>query len=314
MTDNNGIRSGSLQFYPRVRARKIIPNVNWKPISSDETNFLGFLGYKVAMISVWAKDETTDSMTKGKRIAIPATIIECPSMKIYSVRFYKNKKVLKDFVVSNDKILKKKIKLSKELKKLEDVSDFDDVRVILYSEVKKTGIGKKKPDMIEIALSGKKEEKLNFIKEKIGKEILSSEVFISGLVDVRAVTKGYGTCGPVKRFGIALKDHKSEKGQRRPGSLAPWHPARVTFRAPMAGQTGYHTRVSYNHLILESKKISEKDINFKGGFEHYGKIKNDYILVKGSIPGPQKRGILITPSHRPSKKQTKKKFEILELR
>ena len=57
--------------------------------------------------------------------------------------------------------------------------------------------------------------------------------------------------GPVKRFGISLKFHKSEKGVRRPGSLAPWHPARVTFRTPNMGQTGFFTRVSYNNLIME---------------------------------------------------------------
>ncbi|MEA3248389.1 MAG: 50S ribosomal protein L3, partial [Nanoarchaeota archaeon] len=119
---------------------------------------------------------------------------------------------------------------------------------------------------------------------------------------------------PMKRFGIALKSHKSEKGRRRPGSLAPWHPCRVTFRAPQAGQTGYHNRVVYNNLILSVGKINEKDINKKGGFEHYGVVKTDYLILKGSIPGPRKRGIMITPAIRPTKYTAKKKFEVLELR
>jgi large subunit ribosomal protein L3 len=105
------------------------------------------------------------------------------------------------------------------------------------------------------------------------------------LVDIRGVTRGFGTSGPVKRFGISLKNHKSEKGVRRPGSLAPWHPARVTFKAPIAGQTGYQNRIAYNNQILQVGKISEKDINKKGGFDHYGIIKTDYLVVKGSIPG-----------------------------
>ena len=134
------------------------------------------------------------------------------------------------------------------------------------------------------------------------------------MVDVRGVTKGFGTCGPVKRFGIAYKDHKSEKGQKRPGSLAPWHPARVTFRAPQAGQTGYHNRVVYNNVVLKVGKISDEDISKKGGFDHYGNIKTEYMILRGSIPGPKKRGLVITPSIRPTKKQLKKKFEILELR
>jgi large subunit ribosomal protein L3 len=316
MTDNNGIRSGSLQFYPRVRAKKVIPSVNWKPIKGEGTNFLGFIGYKAAMISVWAKDDTADSMTKGKRIAIPATILECPAMKIYAVRFYKGKKVLKDIIITNDKLLKKKVKLSKKeiAKEIAMPEGATDVRVLMYSNPKGLGVDKKKPDMLEVAVSGSTEEKLAFIKENLGKELSVTDVFSDGLVDVRAVTKGFGTQGPVKRFGIALKDHKSEKGRRRPGSLAPWHPARVTFRAPQAGQTGYHNRVSYNNLILEVGKISEKDINKKGGFEHYGVIKTDYIILNGSIPGPKKRGIVITKALKPSRSQSKKKYEVVELR
>lgn len=314
MTDNNSIHSGSLQFYPRVRAKKIIPRVNWKPVPKKGAGLIGFVGYKTGMISVWAKDNTEASLTKNKEIALPATVIECPAMKIYSVRFYKNKKVIKDIVVSNDKNLKKSVKIPKEVKKLGDEKEFDDVRVIISSGVGETGIGKKKADLIEIGLSGSAEEKLNFIKTNIGKSISVGEVFSEGLVDVRAVTKGYGTQGPMKRFGIALKSHKSEKGRRRPGSLAPWHPCRVTFRAPQAGQTGYHSRITYNNLILEIGKITEKDINKKGGFEHYGVVKTDYIILKGSIPGPKKRGLVITPALRPTKFQSKKKFEVLELR
>lgn len=314
MTDNNGIHSGSLQFYPRVRAKKVIPSVNWKPLEKKGVGFMGFIGYKVGMISVWAKDNTEHSMTKGKRIVIPATLIECPSMKIYSVRFYKNGKASKDIVVSNDKALRKSVKVAKKLTEFKEIEDFDDVRVIMSSGISETGIGKKKADMIEVGISGGKDEKIAFIKENLGKAISVLDVFEKELVDVRGVTKGYGSCGPVKRFGIALKDHKSEKGQRRPGSLAPWHPARVTFRAPQMGQTGYHNRICYNNLILESGKVSEKDINRKGGFKNYGKVKTDYLILKGSVPGPAKRGVVITTALRPTDSASKKNFEVIELR
>jgi len=316
MTDNNRIRKGSLQFYPRVRAKRVIPSVNWKPIKKDEKGFLGFIGYKVGMTSVWAKDNTPNSITKNKRIAIPATIIECPIMKIYSVRFYKENKLIKDILITNNKELKKKVKLSKkELKKdLNSIKNYDNIRVILYSNVKNTSVDKKKPDFLEVGLSGSLEEKLNLIKDRLDKEISVTDVFKKGLVDVRGVTRGFGTGGPVKRFGIALKDHKSEKGRRRPGSLSPWHPARVTFRSSQAGQTGYHNRIVYNNLILDVAKISEKDINKEEGFEHYGKIKNDYLILKGSIPGPKKRGLVITAPMKPNKYQAKKSFEVLELR
>ena len=321
MTDNNRIRSGSLQFYPRVRAKKVLPSVNWKPVSKDGVGFMGFVGYKVGMVSAWVKDDTVDSLTKGKRIAVPATVVECPAMRIYSVRFYKDGKVVKDVVVANGKELKKSVKVSKKVGEIKDDIDFDDVRVILSSGVAKTGIGKKKVDMVEVGVSGgaragvpsDEGKKLAFVKERIGKDILVGDVFGEGLVDVRAVTKGFGFSGPMKRFGIALKDHKSEKGRRRPGSLAPWHPARVTFRAPQAGQTGYHSRVSYNSLILA---VGNKDgnVNPKGGFGHYGVVKNDYLILKGSVPGPVKRGVVLTAAVRPTKFLAKKKIEVLELR
>lgn len=310
-------RSGSLQFYPRVRAKKVIPSANWKYVSKDGVGLMGFIGYKAGMVSAYVKDDTEDSMTKGKRIIVPATVIECPALRIYSVRFYKEGKVAKDIVVDYDvKSLKKVVKKPKNLGKIEDakIEDYDDVRVIVYSVVKNSGVGKKKANIIELALSGELTEKINFIKERIGKNISVKEVFSEGLVDIHAVTKGYGTQGPVKRFGITLKANKSEKGQRRPGSLAPWHPARVTFRAPQAGQTGGHSRMVYNNLILEVGSISEKDINLKEGFNRYGKLKEDYILLRGSVPGPKKKQMLITPAIRPTKKQAKKKMEVLELR
>jgi large subunit ribosomal protein L3 len=307
-------KAGSQQYWPRKRAERILPNVNWNTIKSENANLQGFIGYKVGMTSVFMKDDTADSMTKGKKIILPATIVECPGVKIYSVRFYKNKKVVGEVIVSNDKELKRIVKVPKQVGKVEDFkADFDDLRVIVYSEVKKTDI-KKTPNIIELAIGGNKDQKLAFVKEKIGKSISVSEVFPKGLVDVRGVTIGKGLQGPVQRFGITLKSHKSEKGVRRPGSLGPWHPARVTFVTAMAGQLGFFTRVLLNNMILKSGKISELDINKAGGFRHYGNIKTEFLVISGSLQGPQMRPLLLTPSYRPTKRQLKQKLEFIELR
>jgi len=309
-------RSGSLQVWPRCRARKILPNANWNGLPvQKKVGLLGFIGYKVGMISVFAKDNTPDSMTKGKKIVVPATILECPDLRIFSVRFYKDSKVLKEVIVHFEEELKRKMKKPKEIKpsNINEIKDFDDVRVLVFSEVKKIGI-KKSPDLIEIALSGNKEEKLNFIKERLNKGIKISEVFPEGILDTHAVTKAYGTMGPVKRFGIGLKFHKSEKGVRRPGTLGPWHPSRVTFRVSNMGQTGFHTRVSYNSLVLQVGKISEKNINRPGGFINYGNIKTEYIILKGSVQGTEKRPVLMTIAQRPTRNTAKQKLEVLELR
>lgn len=305
-------KAGSLQYWPRKRAERILPNVNWKAIKGA-SGLMGFIGYKVGMCSAYVKDDTADSMTKGKKIVVPATILECPGIKIYSVRFYNNGKVMKDVIVSNEKLLKRVVSVPKQVGKIEDVKGFDDVRVLVYSMVSDTNI-KKTPDMIELAIAGKLEDKMNFIKEKIGKRISIMDVFSKGMLDVRGVTIGMGLQGPVKRFGISLKSHKSEKGVRRPGSLAPWHPARVVFVTAMAGQTGFFTRVTYNSLILKMGKIAENNINRAGGFKHFGDIKTDYIVVKGSVQGPEKRALLMTAPLRPSKMMTKQKLELLELR
>ena len=307
-------RKGSLQFWPRKRASKLLPSVNWDAINSGK-NLKGFICYKVGMASAFVKDNTEHSMTKGKKIAVPVTILECPPMKVLSVRFYKNGKVAGEILAENlDKELAGVIRLPKSKSGGIDnikITDYDDIKLIAYSEAKKTNI-KKTPDVIEIGLAGSLGEKLDFAKEKLNKEISAAEIFEAGqLADARGLTKGKGLTGPVKRFGITLKQHKSEKGRRRPGSLGPWHPARVTFRVPMAGQLGMFTRAVYNNKIIKVGKSDE--LNLKN-ITNYGDVKTDYILIRGSIQGPHKRQILLTHPLRQTRKQVKKSFEFLELR
>jgi Ribosomal protein L3 len=316
MVKDSKPRAGSLQFWPRKRAEKFIPGVNWEAIKTDShPNLLGFIAYKVGMKSCLAKDSTANSLTKDKRIILPATILELPPMKILSVRFYKYGIVKDEVLAENlDKELKRKIKLPKvNNKKIDDIKDYDNIKVIVYSMVKKTGI-KKTPDITEIALSGNLEDKLKFVKERMGKEIFASEILgKSSLMDVRGLTTGRGLCGPVKRFGVKLKQHKSEKGQRRPGNLAPWHPCYVTFRAPQAGQLGMFTRVQYNSKILKLGKINESNINPEHGWKNYGNIKNEYLILAGSVQGPAKRQLLLTAPLRPTRYQTKLQYEVIKL-
>src|SRR3989338_8838500 len=110
-------RKGSLQFWPRKRARKFLPRVNWNAIDSEKNlkGLKGFICYKAGMASAYVKDNTEQSMTKGKKIVLPVTILECPTMKIFSVRFYKNGIVYKEILAENvDKELKRKVKISKK--------------------------------------------------------------------------------------------------------------------------------------------------------------------------------------------------------
>ncbi len=300
-------RGGSLQYWPRKRAERLLPSVNWKHIQDRGKGILGFIVYKAGMCRILAKDLTPNSMTKNKQIVLPATVLECPPLKIFSVRFYKNGIVSGEIILSNDKELKRIVKVPKQPKTLDsvDISKYDDLRVIAYSITKKTGI-KKSPDMAEIAVAGTLQEKFELVKNFVGKEIPVDKVFAKEqLVDVHGVTKGRGLEGPIKRFGIALRQHKSEKGTRRPGTLGPWKPARVSFRAPLAGQLGLFTRVQYNNRIIEVKQ------DFSRPLDNYGITKNPCLIIKGSVQGPAKRAILLSVAARPKLK--KENFEVVKI-
>jgi large subunit ribosomal protein L3 len=309
-------RKGSLQIWPRKRASKLIPSVNWDAVPKTKNGFLGFICYKVGMKSLLVKDNTENSMTKGQRIIIPATVLEAPPLKILSVRFYKGNKIAKEIFLGGEKELKHKLKLGKvEEKPNFDVTvDYDSIRVIAYSLVNRSAI-KKTPDIIELGIGGTKEEQLETVKNFANKEIMLKDVFTTEdkLVDLRGLTKGKGMSGPSKRFGITRRQHKSEKGVKKVGSIGPWHPARVMFSVPMAGQLGFFSRLAYNNKIVAIGKTSEKNINPGEGFKHFGKIKGDYIMLRGSVMGPEKRQILLTQPIRPVKGQLKLNYEFVKI-
>ncbi|MEM4647746.1 MAG: 50S ribosomal protein L3 [Candidatus Pacearchaeota archaeon] len=321
-------RAGSLQFWPRKRAKKILPRVNWKPLEEKYKNFigpLGIIGYKVGMESVIVKDNYDKSLTYNQEIFLPVTIIELPPQRILSVRFYKDNKcigeVINNLAFKDYKWLKRKVKASKKEKSKEEIikeieekaKEADKIRIIVYTKPKLIKL-KKTPDIVEIALGGNIDQQIEWIKNNLDKDIDPKTIFNSiKLVDVRGVTKGKGTSGPIKRFGIKRKQHKSEKGVRRPGSLGPWNPSKVSFRVPMAGQLGYFTRVEYNKYIVDFGNSKEKNINKKGGFLHYGFIDGDFIMLKGSVIGPSKRPLFITFPLRESKKALKQDYSLIKL-
>ena len=63
---------------------------------------------------------------------------------------------------------------------------------------------------------------------------------------------------------------------------------------------GYHLRTEYNKWNIIIGNDASK-INPKGGFMHYGIVKNEYIVLKGSLPGPNKRLVIITEPIRAKK-------------
>jgi len=289
-------RKGSLQYWPRKRSKRAYARVRaWA--KSKEVKPLGFAGYKVGMTHLIINDNRKTSTTKGMDIFCPATIVECPPLKTLSLRFYKNtikglKLVSEQFAGNFDKEIKRTLilpKIQKKTNSQENTKEFDFIRLLVHTMPGLTGIGKKKPEVFEVAVGGNKEEQLDYAKNKLGKEINVTEVFKEGQqVDIHAVSKGKGVQGPVKRFGVSLKHHKSEKGQRRVGSLGGWKAqGHIMWRQAKAGKMGYHIRMEHNKWLLKIGNANE--ISKKGGFHNYGVIKNQYILIKGSVIGPKKR-------------------------
>ncbi len=304
-----------MQFYPRVRAAREYPRLRTHP-AIKEAKPTSFAGYKVGMTHLIVTDNLPNSLTKGQELFVPVTIIECPPLKVSSLKFYKHfpnglHVVGEVFAEHIDKEFSRKTIKPKATGKIEDVKDFDDVRLVAHTQPKLTGIGKKMPEVFEVTVGGSKEEKLNYAKEKLGKEITVKDVFKEGQqLDIHAVTRGKGLQGPMKRFGISRRSHKSEKSIRNPGSLGAWQAQGQTmWRIAHAGKMGFHTRTEYNKWLL---RIGEKpeELRTNGGILHYGVVKNPYLLVKGGIAGPVKRLVRLSDAIRSNPKIPKNAPEI----
>jgi large subunit ribosomal protein L3 len=318
MTRHHQPRKGSVAFSPRKRAAKQSPRIkSWPQV--EETGLLGFAGYKVGMTHVMMTDNRKNSPTEGMEISTPVTVLEVPPVVVMGIRAYKKTtyglKTMMDVMASDlSEDLLRKIPLPEEydtnsnLEKLkEKIDTIFDIRVLIHTNPKSASVPKKKPEIIECGLGGASvAEKLEYATSVLGKEVNAGDVFSDGEhVDSIAITKGKGFQGPVKRWGVRIqygKAARSSKG-RHVGSLGPWSPERTMWTVPQAGQMGYHKRTEYNKKILKIADASEADaVNPEGGFIKYGLVRNNYVLVKGSLPGPSKRLVILRKAMRPHRK------------
>jgi large subunit ribosomal protein L3 len=253
------------------------------------------------MTHAFIVDYRPTSTTSKQEVNVPVTVVETPPMKVVAVRIYENtpyglKTITEAWHRSLDNNLARRLPIPKNYdadaawKKLEDHSP-DDIRVLAHTQPSLiTGIPKKSAELMELRIDGGTiEDRLNYAKSILGKEIKITDFTRPGkMVDVIAVTKGKGFQGPIKRWGVKLLAHKNRKHRRMYGTLGPWHPSWVRPTVPQAGQMGYHRRTEFNKRVL---KIGEKgeEITPKGGFVRYGNVRNSYILLHGSVPGPVKR-------------------------
>ena len=291
-------RRGSMAYSPRKRARQETPHIKSWPEGADKPKIQGFLGYKAGMTHAFVVDYRPTSTTSGKEVIMPVSVVETPPIKIAAIRGYKDTNYGLQTIgeIWSDKIdpeLSKRITLHKKdkKKKWKQFENVDDLRVIVYTQPKLvTGVPKKIPEIRELRISGGSiDDQLAYAKEILGKTVSVNDVVREGdMLDIIGVTKGKGFQGHVQRWGVKLLSHKNSKHRRMIGTAGSWHPNWIQQTVPQAGQMGYHQRTEYNKRVL---KIGEKgeEITPSGGFPHYGVIRNSYVLLHGSIPGPTKR-------------------------
>ncbi len=293
-------RRGSLAYWHRARAKRLVPRIrSWNALA--ESGVAGFAGYKAGMQSLLMVDDST-APTQGQQVVVPATVIEAPPLFVYAIVAYKQTPVgLKASAqinaVNAPKQLKRSLTIAKKAKDPQlNASDFAEIRVLACSQPWKSGFGKKTPELIEFALSGSPEKQLEYAKSILGKELRAQDVFKAGeYVDAIAVTRGHGWQGVVKRMGVSLNTIKATGARRHGGSIGAERQAKVMYTIPRAGQHGFHQRTDENKRVL----LVEDSSKAGKSFHHYGSIKTDFILVKGSVPGPAKRFIALRKSIHP---------------
>jgi large subunit ribosomal protein L3 len=319
-------RRGSLAFYPRVRAKSEEARLrNW-PELNDNTSLLGFAGFKAGQLQVMTIDDKEKTPNFGKQLDNSSTVIATPPINIIGIRCYRKdlygeKAFIDAYSKDLPKGLERKFKTKYNEKSFETIESSIDLISSFFAIAsvfpKKANLSQKKPFVFEIGVSGKDNKtKYEYLKGILGKEIKISDVFQNGqLIDVSGITRGKGVEGPITRFGVKRKQHKSRKSVRALGTLGPISPAVVMYSVPRQGQRGFHQRTEYNKRILlissdvssQTASLSSKlSVNPPGGFKHFGLVTTDYIVVRGSIPGVPKR---LVKMRQPIRNTTKKVIE-----
>lgn len=303
-------KRGSRSYNPRKRARSINARIDYWPEVAEGPQILGFAGYKAGLTHVFIVEDREHVADFGKEVRNAVTILDTPPMSIFAVRGYADTneglKVLTEaWTESPPADLRRRIghipktEPSKPLQALSQYDKVSEYRVLAATQPRLSSTPKKKPEIMEIKIGGgSMEEQLNYAKGLLGKEIKVSDIFKAGeSIDVAGITKGKGVQGPVKRWGIRIRQNKSRKMKRGVGTLGPWHPARVMPGVPRAGQMGFHGRTEYGKRIIMLGSDGDR-VSPKEGFVRYGLVNGDYVMIKGSLMGPPKRMIRLRKAAR----------------
>ena len=315
-------RKGSLGFSPRKRAVGEVPRFNTWPDDEGQPGPQGFAGYKAGMTHVVMINDEPDSAREGMEETVPVTVVETPPMRAVALRAYEDTpyglrpltevwggEVHEDLARALDVPEGHDANAARaDVQHALEEGDLADVRVVTHTVPGEVpGVPKKKPDVMETRVGGgdladRVETGLDLVED--GGEHAMNDVFRAGeYTDVAGITKGKGTQGPVKRWGVQKRKgkHARQGWRRRIGNLGPWNPSRVRSTVPQQGQTGYHQRTELNKRLLAIGDADDAaEVNVDGGFVNYGEVTGPYALVKGSVPGPDKRVVRFRPAVRPN--------------
>ncbi|MAV95056.1 MAG: 50S ribosomal protein L3 [Euryarchaeota archaeon] len=340
MADKHRPRRGSMGFSPRKRANRPYGTITaWPDVSTDSIRVQGFAGWKAGMTHVLLQNTNPTSTSAGQEVRSAVTVVETPPMKVLGVRGYvmdpyglrtagevwcepddlpsgitprlANATRGERDASEGRKPAKRAGRIPKRMAGFNQAaydallaSELIEVRIIAATQPQLvSGTSSKTAEIMELNLTGgTTSEKLGWARERLGSDITIDDVWEDGQeIDVIGITKGKGFQGSVKRWGVKLLSHKNSKRRRQAGNLGDFGTGYVRSTVPQAGQVGYHQRTELNKRLLRISDPESNEITPAGGFLNYGEVRNSYVLVKGSLPGPAKRLLRLRDPIRPRK-------------
>jgi len=353
-------RHGSLAFSPRKRTKHHFGRIRSFPKddATKKPHFTAFMTYKAGMTHIVRESDRPGSKIHKKEVCEPVTILEAPPMMCVGLvgyvetprgmraltsvwaghlseeckrRFYRTwykskQKAFTKYQKRWEEKAKDGTPMEAEIDRIKKYCQV--VRAICHTQITKVKIGQKKAHIKEIQVNGgSTADKVDFIKGLFEQEVKIADVFSQDeMIDCLGVTKGKGVQGVVTRWGCTRLVRKSHRGLRKVACIGTWHPARVQWQVPRAGQMGYHHRTEINKKIYRIGKnskedpksattendLTEKGITPMGGFSHFGEVNEDWIMLKGTTMGKRKKIITLRKSLLPQ--VTRKACEAISLK
>jgi len=341
-------RSGNLGFLPKKRTRHYFGKLKSFPKDkkTDPPHFTAFMGYKAGMTHITREVNKPGAKIHKKEVVEAASVVETPPMVVIGFvgyvetqrglralttvwaqhlsdevkrRFYRNyyKSKKKAFTKYAKKYETDADNMSKEIERAKKYCQV--IRAICHTQISKIKLRQKKAHVKEIQINGGSiSDKVDFCKKLFEQEVPFNTVFsMNEMVDVIGVTKGHGNAGVTSRWGVSRLPRKTHRGLRKVACIGAWHPARVQFQVPRAGQKGYFHRTEINKKIYRvgtkeniaegattEHDLTKKPITPLGGFPHFGEVNEDWVMIKGGIVGHKKAVVTLRKTLLPQTKRS----------